>query len=119
MEKIIMKSLGALTLGSILFFMSAPVSSCTGGGGGSNDTSGNNPTPKYKIVTKKAVAAGSRIVLECDKCPAPSLKSASDSGSSDTSGPTGRPKALIICNTPFDIPENTELTVTFGDAAAR
>ena len=114
-----MKSLGALTLGFILFLMSAPVSSCTSGGGGSNDTSGNNPTPKYRIVTKKAVRAGSKIILECATCPAPSLKSASDSGSSDTSGPTGRPKALIICNAPFDIPENTELTVTFADAAAK
>ncbi len=114
-----MKSVGALALGFFLFLMSAPVSSCTSGGGGSTDTSGHDPIPKYRIVTQKPIPAGSQIVLECATCAAAPLKNASDSGSNDTSGPPGRPKAIIICNTPFAIPENTELTVRFADAAAK
>lgn len=71
---------------------------------------GSPPPGSPKIASRGSLAAGSSLVIYCvgNNCPS--------ANSTDSSGTQGNPKILFVWRIPYDLPEGTQMALSFRPA---
>ena len=82
----------------------------------STNGSGTGLRPKVIFTNPGTLPAGSVFLVECASKDCAGIAGAAGSGASGSGAAQGNPKIIFECKIPYDLPANTEMSMSFQPA---